>query len=61
MANFIAAIYWKRIRAIDRMGEDTIEELTAKADAVDRLKAQFARLPAKLRTAVGSTRQSNFN
>lgn len=60
MAIIVAAIYWKRIAAIDRMREDTIEELAAKSDAVDHLKAQLDRLPSKIRSAVFATRQSNF-
>lgn len=56
----IASILFQRLAAIDRMSENTIDELAAKADAITSVRASFDRLPAWIRTGAGNIKFSEI-
>lgn len=58
---YIGRWFWKRFDRIDAMPEDTLDELCAKADAVDRVRAVWSKLPRWMQNKVGAMHRADTN
>lgn len=57
-AGIIARYFFSRMRALDALPAETVDQITYAADEITKLRRSYERLPASIRRKVDGIRES---
>ena len=61
MAGMIARYFFSRMRALDALPVETVDQIAYAADEIEKLRRVYNRLPASIRRKIGGIRESEVS